>query len=120
MLRRLTPFVAVSAALLIVIARNEPGVALAVLRFVLFGGIVVAAAFNSRLLVLVTIVVLSTAIVATAASPLVRVRTFFGVVEVRGDAFVHLEVSGTTIHGVQFSDARRDEPTAYYVRPAAL
>jgi hypothetical protein len=116
MLRRLAPFIAVSAALVVLIARTEPGVALAVVRFALFGGIVVAAAFNPRLLVVVTIAVLSVAIVTTAASPMVRVRTFFGVVEVRGDEFVHLEVSGTTIHGVQFMDARRDEPTAYYVR----
>ena len=115
-LERLAPYALVSGALLAVIARQEPDVALSVLRFVLFGSIVVVAAFTPRLLAGATVVVLAFAIVATAASPLVRIRTFFGVVEVRGEPGVHLEVSGTTIHGVQFTDERRSEPTAYYVR----
>jgi SAM-dependent methyltransferase len=115
LVRRLLPYAAVSVALLALIARSEPAIARTVLGFVVLGAVVVAAAFNPRMLAIATIAVLWAAIVSTAAHPLLRVRTFFGVVEVRGDQFVHQEISGTTVHGVQFMDARRDEPTAYYV-----
>jgi SAM-dependent methyltransferase len=48
------------------------------------------------------------------------VRTFFGVVEVRAAGAAHVEISGTTLHGVQFTDQRRTEPTTYYVRDGSL
>ncbi len=55
-------------------------------------------------------------------APLLRVRTFFGVTQVNetpdGEALV--EVHGTTLHGLQFADGRRSEPTAYFVPSGPL
>src|SRR5262249_43713112 len=67
-----------------------------------------------------TAAVLAAAILIASANPLLRERTFFGVIEVRDQGAAHIEVSGTTIHGVQFLDDRRTEPTAYYVRSGPI
>ena len=63
-----------------------------------------------------TAVVLALLISITPSADLLRVRTFFGVITVRTGDSTHVEISGTTLHGVQFTDARRSEPTTYYVR----
>lgn len=61
-------------------------------------------------------------LVAFAPPHLERVRTFFGITEVRasrGGSAVE-EIHGTTLHGVQFTDERRSEPTAYFIETGPL
>lgn len=57
-----------------------------------------------------------------APQPVERVRTFFGITEVRvaenGNAYA--EIHGTTLHGLQFTDERRSDATAYFVRSGPL
>jgi SAM-dependent methyltransferase len=48
-------------------------------------------------------------------------RTFFGIHRVLHDAVGrHLLVHGTTVHGGQYTDARRSEPLSYYHRTGPL
>lgn len=51
---------------------------------------------------------------------LLQTRTFFGVLRVATDGTTNSEYSGTTLHGSQYLDARRSEPTVYYVRTGPL
>ncbi len=120
LLGRLVPYIVVGTALILLIAREDANGARNVLGFVLLGLIAVIGGMTPRLLAVVTTVVLAVAVIATTSSPLLRVRTFFGVIEVRDSADAHLEISGTTLHGVQFTDDRRSEPTTYYVRAGSL
>lgn len=82
---------------------------------VLFGSSPGRLALGSAVSLLVMVVIF-------APHPVARVRTFFGITEVRvaenGDAFS--EIHGTTLHGLQFADDRRTEPTAYFVRSGPL
>ena len=110
----------VGAGLVLLIAREDGAGARNVLGFVLLGLVAVIGAVTPRAFAILTAAVLAVAIVATTSSPLLRVRTFFGVVEVRAGDHAHLEISGTTLHGVQFTDDRRQEPTTYYVRAGSL
>ena len=115
--RRLAPYAVISGILVAMIARQDTGIAMSVLRFILLGSIAVLAAVNPRALAVTTAVVVAAAVIFSTSSPLVRVRTFFGVIEVRQQGEAHIEVSGTTVHGVQFADDRRREAPSYYVRP---
>jgi len=116
LIQRVVPYAVIGGVLLILIARQDTGVATSVLRLVLIGSIPVLAAMTPQLLAGSTAVLLAVIVLTASSHPLVRVRTFFGVVEVRATPEAHTEISGTTFHGVQFLDDRRSEATAYYIR----
>jgi SAM-dependent methyltransferase len=120
LLARIAPYAAIAAVLLLLIAREDGGGARNVFGYFLLGLIAVMGAVSPRTFAGLTTVVLAIAVVASTGSPLLRVRTFFGVIEVRERDSAHLEISGTTLHGVQFQDARRDTPTTYYVRDGSV
>jgi SAM-dependent methyltransferase len=76
-----------------------------------------------RLLELVGISIIASLLVAwvaTADNPYLQQRSFFGVIRLDTDGVITLEFSGSTLHGIQFLDARRSEPTTYYVREGPL
>jgi hypothetical protein len=77
---RLLPYLAVSGALLVLLDGSDPGMASAVLRLLVFGAIVVAAAIDMRVVAGATAVVLAVLVGTAPSADLLRVRTFFGVV----------------------------------------
>lgn len=117
---RLLPYGAVAGALYLLIDAREPETAENVRNVLLLGAIVVAAAITPKTLAVVAPVTLAFLIAVNSTSPLVRTRTFFGVIEVRQGDGVHTEYSGTTLHGLQFTDARGTEPSTYYARVGPL
>ena len=119
-LGRLLPYGAIAGALYLLIEAREPTTAENVRPVLLLGAVVVAAAITPRMLAIVASVTLAALIAINATSPLVRTRTFFGVIEVRRGDGVHTEYSGTTLHGLQFTDARGTEPSTYYSRVGPL
>lgn len=112
---RAMPLAVVGVVLLVLVSgRAELVAGLAAL--LLIGAIIVLLARTPALLAGGTAIVLAVLIVGLARNTVEQVRTFFGVLEVRevpGPAY--MEVSGSTIHGLQFRDGRATEPTAYYV-----
>ncbi len=117
---RLIPYAAAGALLVLLIDARQPAAAADVRNLLLVGGIVVFAAVTPRILATAAPLTFVVLIALTSASPLVRTRNFFGVVEVREARDYHAEYSGTTLHGLQYTDARRDEPTTYYSRLGPL
>ena len=59
-------------------------------------------------------------LVAGSTSVIERRRTFYGSYEVSAADDVHRLTHGTTLHGLQFLDERRDMPTTYYARSGPL
>ena len=57
---------------------------------------------------------------ATSTEPFLQRRSFFGVIRLDTDGVLTAEYSGTTLHGIQFLDERRLEPTTYYVQEGPL
>ncbi len=118
--RRLVPYVAVSAALFATVASGPQALFVSVVLAV--GALVIAATPGPRGMAVATAVAIVTLTLVFSPPYLVRVRTFFGITEVRsaenGAAFS--EIHGTTFHGVQFTDDRRGEPTSYFVRSGPL
>ena len=117
---RLAPYAAAGTLLVLLIDARQPAAAADVRNLLLIGGIVVFAAVTPRILATAAPLTFVVLIALTSASPLVRTRNFFGVVEVRDTANYHAEYSGTTLHGLQYTDARRGEPTTYYSRVGPL
>jgi SAM-dependent methyltransferase len=117
---RLAPYALIAAALVLLIAREDVAAARNVLGYVVLGLVAVIGGISPRMFAGLTTAVVVVAVVVSTSSPLLRVRTFFGVIEVRTRNASHLEISGTTLHGVQFLDGRRDLPTTYYVREGSL
>ncbi len=111
---RLLPF-AIAGALLLASIATGPQAPL-VGAVLALGALVLAVGSGPRSLALATAAAIVALTVAFSPPYLVRVRTFFGITEVRsaeqGTAFA--EIHGTTLHGIQFTDARRAEPTAYF------
>ena len=117
---RLLPYVAIGVLLCLLIRAQQPDAATDVAKLLVIGGIIVATAITPRILATSAPIALVALMVLTSTSPLVRDRTFFGVIEVRqGDGY-HAEYSGTTLHGLQYTDDRRSEPSTYYARVGPL
>ena len=77
--------------------------------------IVVIAGINGRATAVLGTALLAVMVLVSATDPLLRVRTFFGVIEVRNMGERVSEYSGTTLHGTQFFDEdRRLAATSYY------
>jgi SAM-dependent methyltransferase len=118
---RLAAFIAIAFLLYFMVDREGLGNLDELQNILLVSAIVPALAFDRRVLAPLAAVVLVGLIVTHQDDYLVRTRNFFGVVEVREQPGVHLLYHGTTLHGLQFGDdARRKEPTSYYVKAGPL
>ncbi|MCE5191208.1 MAG: fused MFS/spermidine synthase [Actinomycetia bacterium] len=120
--RRLVPYLAVSGLLITSVSHDAPASALFVSVVLVIGALVIAVGRTPRALALSTTVAIVTLVLVFSPGYLVRVRTFFGITEVRSarDGTATSEIHGTTLHGLQFQDARRAEPTSYFVRSGPL
>lgn len=118
---RLAPYLIGGAALV-----ASQAASVSITRFVgvlvFVGALVVIAGASARSLAVGTTVAMLAVGLAFAPSHLARVRTFFGVTEIRSaeKGAAVSEIHGTTLHGLQFKDARSVRPTAYFVRSGPL
>ncbi|MRS11882.1 MAG: hypothetical protein EG823_02270 [Actinobacteria bacterium] len=119
---RLVPFALVGAALVASIATRSAQSATFVAVLLIIGSQAVAFGATPKRLAAATTLAMVLAMSLFAPKYVERVRTFFGITQVReaasGEAFS--EIHGTTLHGLQYRDARRSEPTAYFVRSGPL
>jgi len=87
------------------------------------GAVVVFLGRTPRSLALASAAAIVALAIVFTPQHLARVRTFFGITEVRAEdgGAVHTEIHGTTLHGLQFtSGPNRLEPTAYFARSGPL
>lgn len=121
-LMRLAPFVAVGAVLLLLVVLDDAPMAGTIALIFGSGAIVIAVGRSPRILAGATAAAIVVTLVLNSPNPFVQVRTFFGVIDVRSSYFglARSEFSGTTLHGLQFLDERRFEPTTYYVKAGPL
>lgn len=119
--RRLAPYVVIIGLVVLQMAMSDSFDRVPV-RILVVGGAVVAIAARSWLLTTGTAAILLVLALSPATQPLLRERTFFGVLEVRGTPAgdAHIENSGTTLHGAQMLGDLRREPTSYYVRAGPI
>ncbi len=68
----------------------------------------------------VLVVVVIAVLVLATPGTIERSRTFYGSYRVSESGDMHQLSHGTTLHGSQFTDARRTEPTTYYARSGPL
>jgi SAM-dependent methyltransferase len=116
--RRLVPYAVIAGVLYAIVATGSSSVVVGVIGGLLaVGALIVAGARTYGALAVLTTAAIAVFLVSVSSNPLLRIRTFFGVTEVRGAAEgdAHALFSGTTLHGLQFLDDRRDSPTTYYV-----
>ncbi len=119
---RLVPYAAFGALLLLLVALDDPSSVGSIGLIFAVGGAVIAVARSPRILAVGTAVAIVAVLFANWPDPLIQVRTFFGVIDVRTSYFglARSEFSGTTLHGLQFVDQRRTRPTTYYVEAGPL
>ena len=119
---RLVPYLLIGAVLVVVAALDASTEDIVIVIVFGLGTLVIAISASARILVVASTVAIVALVALGSANPLVRVRTFFGVIEVREsyEGVARAEFSGTTLHGLQFLDARQYEPTTYYVRAGPL
>ena len=119
---RLLPYVAIGLALVVVAALGAPAEAITIVVVFAAGAIVIALSVSPRILGPATANAIVGLLLVGSTDPMVRTRTFFGVLEVRKsfDGLARSEFNGTTLHGLQFLDQRRFEPTTYYVATGPL
>jgi SAM-dependent methyltransferase len=117
---RLITFGAVGAVLIHFMGNADAGVT----ALLVLGGMVVAFAVTLRVLVPTTVAAMVASLIVLTATPgstaLFIGRSFFGVSKVVDFEGQHRLYSGTTLHGVQFTDARSTEPTSYYAAESPL
>ena len=117
---RLIPYVLVGVLLFVFTGRSAAGT----FSLLAFGGIAVAIALTPRLLAITTPIALVTAFIALSGTPgstlLFQGRSFFGVSKVVNAHEVNSLYSGTTLHGLQFVNEKRSQPTTYYVTTGPL
>ncbi len=110
---RLLPYAAVGVVLYGLLGQVQPET----FRYLVFAGaIALAVVVSPRTLPVAAPLVVIVVVVFNSAKPLAQVRNFFGVVQARAGPTEHVEFSGMVLHGLQFTDSRRREPTSYYVR----
>ncbi len=117
---RVLPYAAAGTLLYLLIDAQQPATAADVRNLLFVGAIVVVGAITPKILATAAPFALVVLIALTSTSPLVRTRTFFGVIDVRQVDGYHAEYSGTTLHGLQFTDSRGAEPSTYYSRVGPL
>ncbi|MGH9422389.1 MAG: spermidine synthase, partial [Thermoanaerobaculia bacterium] len=119
---RTIPYIIIAAALFGLVVLDFSDSTWAIGLLLAIGAVVVALTWSPTSLAIATALVIVVASVATSPQPLLQVRTFFGIIQVRSDlgGTAHAEYSGTTLHGIQFLDDRSSQPTSYYVRSGPL
>lgn len=118
----LVPFAVVGLVLLVLVALDDAATAGSAALAFAAGALVIAVGRSAGVLAAGTALAIALVLVANWPNPITRVRTFFGVLDVRTSYFglARSEFSGTTLHGLQFVDERRTEPTTYYVAEGPL
>ncbi len=119
---RLAPFVAIGAVLLLLVVLDDAPMAGTIALIFGLGAVVIAVGRSPRILAGATAAAIVVTLALNSPNPFVQVRTFFGVIDVRSSYFglARSEFSGTTLHGLQFLDERRFQPTTYYVKAGPL
>ncbi|KAF0207883.1 MAG: hypothetical protein FD171_1315 [Actinobacteria bacterium] len=119
---RLLPYLAMSALVVGAVAVQSLDSALFVGALSMVGALAIIAGRSPRALAVASTLAILATLLVFSPTPLVRVRSFFGITEVREarSGTARSAIHGTTLHGLQFADARRLEPTAYYVRSGPL
>ncbi len=112
----LSPIAAATVADAVTLSREYALVALAV------GSIAVGIVLLRLpwLLLGVLVIVQLIVLVVDSASVIERRRTFYGSYTVTATDEVHRLTHGTTLHGLQFLDERRTQPTTYYAESGPL
>jgi SAM-dependent methyltransferase len=120
--KRVLPLAVAGLVIVVLVGRAEPGSALLLGGLLALGGGLVALLRRPAALALGTAGVFVVAVLVVSPQPVHQVRTFFGVIRVNENPpGVGLEeVSGTTLHGFQFLDDRRAQPTTYYTPQGPL
>ena len=118
---RLIPYLVASAVLTVIVSGGSIDRAAPFLSLFLLGGYSIAIAVWPIVLPISTALAI-VVVTLSAANPseILQTRTFFGVLRVDRQGVLTSEYSGTTLHGAQFGDERRSEPTTYYVRSGPL
>jgi len=118
---RLAPFIVIGAACCVPIALARPIVLVAVVPFLVIGGLILLVGAKPRMLTTMTAVVLAAVVLVQPLAPIYSERDFFGVVVVKRDDGVTTMWHGTTPHGSQWTDpARSRQPRSYYDRRGPL
>jgi hypothetical protein len=122
MVVRLLPYAAVATIVAAAIGKGSPAAALFVGVVLIVGATAILVGRTPTSLAISSAVAILALALAFAPHHLLRVRTFFGVTEVRAErgGLAHAEIHGTTLHGLQVLDTRRAEPTSYFVRSGPL
>jgi SAM-dependent methyltransferase len=119
---RLMPLLAVALPVLALMAATPgPGAAFVGVLFVL-GAVAVMLGTSARALAVTTTAAIVLASLLFAPHPVERVRSFFGITDIvtAADGAAYAEIHGTTLHGLQYTDERASEPTAYFARSGPL
>ncbi len=118
----LLPYVALSALLIATVSPGLGSSAIFLSMVLLIGMLTIAMGRGPRSLAVGSAAAIIVLMLLFSPAHLVRVRTFFGITEVRDDlsGAARSEIHGTTLHGLQFTDERRIEPTSYFVRTGPL
>jgi SAM-dependent methyltransferase len=120
---RLVPFVVVAGVLTAIMALERSIATPVAVRWFGVGALILLVGAQPRFLAVATGLVLAIATFVLPAPALLRDRSFFGVTEVVPTAdgrWIQL-MNGTTVHGVQSTEARlRQTPTFYYARSGPL
>ena len=122
--RRLVPY-AIVASVLFAFVAADPKSAPTIAGLFALAGVGTILGATPRLLALATPVLLVGGLLVVRADPalsksLLETRDFFGVITVLESGNVHAEYSGTTLHGLQFTDDKATVPTSYYARSGPL
>lgn len=117
---RLIPYAVATAVLAAIISGGSLGNATPFLALFLIGGYTIAVAAWPIVLPVSTALAIVAVTLIAANNAVLQTRTFFGVLRVDTQGLLTSEYSGTTLHGAQFRDSRRGEPTTYYVRRGPL
>jgi SAM-dependent methyltransferase len=119
---RLAPYVIAAVVLVVLVSAESQASALFLAVVLAVGALVVFAGRTPVALAIGSTVAIVALTFAFAPPHLERVRTFFGITEVREaeNGAARSEIHGTTLHGLQYLDARQAEPTAYFVRSGPL
>lgn len=114
---RFLPYLAVAVAISVLLVSSGSIAAMAGIRWLLVGGLVLLVGARPWFLAGSTALVLALAVFVLQPAAVYRDRSFFGVTEVLrppGSGTTIL-MNGTTVHGVQLTDPElRGRPTAYY------
>jgi SAM-dependent methyltransferase len=120
---RLVPFAAVAGVLAIATGADFNTNTLGIPLLIGLAAMVVAA--SPRLLIVVAPLAMAVTLLvltpgADQVHTLTRVRSFYGVIRIDESGATHAEYSGSTLHGLQFTDKRASIPTTYYTESGPL